>query len=264
MDDQVHPRRLPVPTSGTCEIEERALLSEASSKPTSPEPGTYIIRISRDQILCNPPPENTCRSRNHTRKGRHRRRCCRCLCWTLCVIFLLFILKVVVAHVFKLICRPRAPDYYIQNIAIRSLDLKSSAPISPEFDVTLRIQNPNDKLGIYYQKGSSMNFHYNGIKLCDGVLPEFYQASNNLTVFETTLSGDGIALPSATRSALLNQQQQKKVLLGFSLKSLVKIKFGYVTTWKIVFKVNCDLVVDSLTKESKMVSEDCHSRMQLW
>jgi hypothetical protein len=47
--------------------------------------------------------------------------------------------------------------------------------VSPEFDVTVRADNPNDKIGIYYRKDSSVEVYYSDVRLCNGVLPVFYQ-----------------------------------------------------------------------------------------
>jgi hypothetical protein len=47
--------------------------------------------------------------------------------------------------------------------------------VSPEFDVTVRADNPNDKIGIYYRKDSSVEVYYSDVRLCNGVLPMFYQ-----------------------------------------------------------------------------------------
>lgn len=53
----------------------------------------------------------------------------------------------------------------------------------PEIDVTMRADNDNDKIGIYYEKGSSVEMFFNDAMLCDGALPAFYQPSNNVTAF---------------------------------------------------------------------------------
>ncbi|KAE7998199.1 hypothetical protein FH972_002765 [Carpinus fangiana] len=99
---------------------------------------------------------------------------------------------------FYLVFKPDSPNYSIDNITISGLNLTAAAAtttttsvltVSPEFDFTVRADNPNDKIGIYYRKDSSVEVYYLDVRLCNSVLPVFYQPSNNVTVFRTALKG---------------------------------------------------------------------------
>ncbi|XP_059665061.1 NDR1/HIN1-like protein 13 [Cornus florida] len=234
-----------------------------SEKPVTP-PSTYVIQVAKDQIYRYPPPENARRYQSYSRQKPKHRCCCRCLCWTLGLAALLVVLLAVAAGVFYLVVRPELPKYSVNSIAIRGFNLTSSSSISPEFDVTVRAQNPNDKIGIDYEKGSSVMVYYTDVHLCDGVLPAFYQPSNNVTVFETALKGSKVVLSSAVHSALVAELKRKTVPFRLNLRAPVKVKVGGVKTWTITVKVKCDVTVDNLTAESKIVSKDCDISVKLW
>jgi hypothetical protein len=60
---------------------------------------------------------------------------------------------------FYLVFKPDLPNYSIDNITISGLNLMAAAAtttttsvltVSSKFDVTVRADNPNDKIGIYY------------------------------------------------------------------------------------------------------------------
>jgi hypothetical protein len=117
-------------------------------------------------------------------------------------------------HVFK----PDSPNYSIDNITISDLNLTAVAAtatttsvltVSPEFDVTVRADNPNDKIGIYYQKDSSVEVYYSDVRLCNRVLPVFYQPLNNVTVFRTALKGSGIELTSTMKNSLVMEVRKR-------------------------------------------------------
>ncbi|XAR60256.1 hypothetical protein NMG60_11033540 [Bertholletia excelsa] len=265
MADRVHPRDSP-PTSGAQSETPVTKPSQPlleNEKPASPA-GTYVIQVPKDQIYRYPPPENARRYQKYSRQKPRRSCCCRCLCWTFSLLLLLLILLAVTAGVLYLVFRPESPKYSIEDVAIRGFNVTSPSAISPEFDVTVRARNPNKKIGIYYEKGSSVNVYYSGIELCNGALPSFYQPSNNLTVFETALKGSNIMLASGLRSSLAAEVKQGEVPFRLKLKAPVKIKIGAVKTWKITVKVSCDVVVDSLTASSKIVSKDCDYSVKLW
>lgn len=161
--------------------------------------------------------------------------------------------------------RPESPKYAVENVSIEGINLTSSSlVVSPTIHVAVRAENPNDKIGIYYEKDSSVKVFYSDVKLCDGVLPKFYQPSNNVTVFKTALAGSGIELTENVHRSLRSAQSQGKVPLELKLRAPVKIKVGSVKTWTITVKVNCDVTVDKLTAEAKIVSNKCDYDVDLW
>ncbi|CAK7329179.1 unnamed protein product [Dovyalis caffra] len=235
-----------------------------SEKPVPPPPGTYVIQIPKDQVYRVPPPENAQRFERLSRRKVRRSSCCCCLCWLLSLLAAFLFLVGVAAAVFYLVFRPESPDYAIEHISIKGFNLTSSRPISPEFNVTVRANNPNNKIGIYYIKGSSVNVHYDGVKLATGSLPVFYQGKNNVTVFATILKGSAIELTSGARTALVDSVSKGTVPFKLALRAPVKIKVGSVKTWKITVKVDCGITVDKLTATAKIRSKKCDYGVDLW
>lgn len=267
MADRVHPRDSP-PFSG--ESQDPAAVTKPTPPPSEkpiPPPGTYVIQIPKDQVYRVPPPENARRQNQYSRRKPRRSSCCCCFCWFIGLIFILLILIAIAAGILYLVFRPKSPDYTINTVSVKGVNLTaaaSAAVISPEFDVAVKANNPNGKIGIYYEKDSSVEVYYNKVKLCNGALPAFYQPSNNVTVFQTALKGTDIELKSADRTALVNAQNKRKVPLTMKLRAPLKIKVGSVKTWKITVKVNCDVTVDGLTTKAKVVSKSCDYGVDLW
>lgn len=239
--------------------------SPPPSKPAVAPANTYIIQLPKDQIYRHPPPENAERIKKLSKLNRRRsNRCCRCLKYTLAAAIILLFILGIVAAVFYFVYKPESPNYTVDSIAITGFNLTSSRAISPEFDVSIRAKNPNDKIEIYYEKKSSVQVYFSGDRLSTGVLPAFYQPTNNVTVFKTALRGNNIVLSRAVDSQLLTAQKEKKVPLRLNLKAPIKIKVGGVKTWTINVKVKCDLTVDSLTAKAKIVSKHCDYSVKLW
>lgn len=239
--------------------------SPPPSQPAAAPANTYIIQLPKDQIYRHPPPENAERIKKLSKLNRRRgNRCCRCLKYTLAAAILLFFILGIAAAVFYFVYKPESPNYTVDSIAITGFNLTSSRPISPEFDVSIRARNPNDKIGIYYEKKSSVQVYFSGDRLSAGVIPAFYQPTNNVTVFKTALRGNNIVLSRAVHSELLTAQKGKKLPLRLNLKAPIKVKVGGAKTWTINVKVKCDLTVDSLTAKSKIVWKHCDYSVKLW
>lgn len=279
MADRVHPADSPrdpqkMPTNNPEADDAKAPpapaapKSSAGSSPPRPTSGTYVIQIPKDQIYRVPPPENAHLFESYSRRGSTRRRrrspCCRCLAWTLLSLLSLLLLLVVAVAVLYFVFQPKFPSYSLERIAVNGFDLNLTAgALSPEFDVAVRADNPNKKIGISYEGGSDIGVYYSDVKLCEGSWPVFYQGHRNVTAFVTELRGSGIRLSSSLRSSLIEQQRRGQVPLEIDVKVPVRVKFGVVTSWKITVKVRCDVVVDELTASSKIVSRSCSTKVDI-
>ncbi|MBA0703093.1 hypothetical protein Goari_020510 [Gossypium aridum] len=260
MTERVHPGDSP-PTSG-----EHSVPKPATSSPEkpAPQPGTYVIQIPKDQIYRVPPPGNAHRYA-HLSKRKPRRSTSRsCCCCLLTTILALLLAAAIAAAVIYFAFKPESPNYSVESVAIKGFNLTSPSPLSPEFDVTVRAHNPNDKIGIYYEKGSSVKVYYDDINLCNGALPAFFQPTNNVTLFKTALKGSEIELNNAVLGTLSDQQNKGAVPFSLKLRAPVKIKVGSIKTWKITVKVTCKITVDKLTAASKVASNDCDYGVDLW
>ncbi|XVF68620.1 hypothetical protein PTKIN_Ptkin11bG0016200 [Pterospermum kingtungense] len=260
MAERIHPGYSP-PSSDEHSTTKPALMSP--DKPI-PQPGTYVIQIPKDQVYRVPPPENQRRFENLSKRKTSRSICRSCCCCFFTAVLVLLLSAVIAAAVIYFVFKPQSPNYSVENVAINGFNLTSSSLLSPEFDVTVRANNPNDKIGIYYEKGSSVRVYYEDVNLCNGALPAFYQPTNNVTLFKTALKGSGIELTNAALRAISDEQKKGTVPFTLKLRAPVKIKVGSVKTWKITAKVTCKITVDKLTAASKLVSKDCDYGVDLW
>ncbi|XP_021892563.1 NDR1/HIN1-like protein 13 [Carica papaya] len=264
MAERVHPGDSPTnPATETTPHQQVSSPKPTAEKPVTP-PGTYVIQIPKDQVYRVPPPENARRYQQLTGRKARRSRCCCCLCTFLAIILVLIVLAGIAAGVLYLVFRPEAPDYSVESLSIKGFNLTALSPISPEFDVTVRARNPNDKIGIFYEKGSSVDVFHHDVRLGTGALPVFFQPTNNVTVFVTALTGSGIELTSAIHRGLVDAQRSGTVPFKIKLRAPVRIKIGSVKTWTITVKVNCDVTVDKLTAASKVVSKRCDYGVNIW
>ncbi|KAL2322240.1 hypothetical protein Fmac_026619 [Flemingia macrophylla] len=258
MADRVHPGNSPpLP---------RTTLSHAATNP-SPPSGAYVVHVPKDQVHRLPPTEYSRRYGHCTRRQARRCGFCCCLCWFISLLLLLAVILAAAAAVFYFVVRPEAPDYSVEGVAVKGMNLtatSSVAALSPEFYVSVRADNGNDKIGIYYEDGSSVEMFFNDARLCNGALPAFYQPSNNVTVFEMVLTGDGVELAASDQAALVKAVALRSVPLTLKLRAPVKIKVGFVKTWKITVKVDCDITVDQLTAQARIVNKDCNYGVDIW
>ncbi|CAJ2668705.1 unnamed protein product [Trifolium pratense] len=249
MPHPVRPNASPIsPDSQTTSSDEH---------PKIPPPaGTYIVQVPKEQVYRYPPPENARRYDNYNRKKTHPcRQCCCCICCLIIFLITLFVLLIVAAFTCVLIFRPEKPKYELNSIAVKEMNLTSSlSVISPEIDISVKANNGNEKIGIYYDTDSSVEIFYRNVSLCNGALPVFYQPPNNVTVFQTVLKGNGIELAGSDRRALVKAVAKRSVPLRLAVIAQLKLK---VVRLKIRVGLDCDLTVDELTAQARIVHKEC-------
>lgn len=248
----------------------RTLLSNSldrgqkAAPPPPPVPGTYVIQLPKEQLFKLMPPVNQKKYQSLS-NNKPTRSCCRvCVCYTIALLLIFILALAIATGVIYFVFRPEAPNYSVSEIAIRGMNLTSLAPISPKFDVTVRADNKNRMIGIYYLSGSEVEVFYGGVMLSNGVLPVFYQPSKNVTVFNTALKGSNVVLANAVRAKLVNEQKKGNVPFRLNVKAPVKLKVGAVKTWEITIKVKCDISVDAVNEKSRIISRDCDYGVKLW
>lgn len=189
---------------------------------------------------------------SHSEPPKKRRsRCCRCLCWTFCMLLLFLVLIAATAGILYLVFQPKAPKYSVDRLRITSFDANRSAAgdnfnIRAAFSVVVTATNPNKKIGIFYEDKSHLSVWYSGTNLCTGSLPAFYQGHRNTTVLTVALTGQtAVGLDMLT--SLQAHQQAGAVPLLFRGSVPVRVKFGSLKLWKVRFLVSCDIVVTNLT-----------------
>ncbi|KAI3834852.1 hypothetical protein MKW98_015965 [Papaver atlanticum] len=199
-------------------------------------------------------------SENNNKKNTRRNPCCCCFCWILSIIGLLILLTVIAAVAFYFIYKPKVPNYSVEKMSIKGFNfqggsyLLSDQTFSLEFGVTVRAKNPNSRIGIYYEKGSNLSVSHTGADLCSGVFPNFYQPRNNVTVFETLLKTPSLQLSEIVRNGLYEEQRKRKIPLGVDIKVPARLKVG----------VHCDVIVDKLAEDTKVLSKKCSVNLKFW
>ncbi|GMI78874.1 NDR1/HIN1-like 25 [Hibiscus trionum] len=189
---------------------------------------------------------------------------CKCICWTISLIVLLLIILGATVGFLYLAFRPKLPNYSIDSLRISDLRLNFDMTLYAKFDVKITANNPNKKIGIYYEKGGRLSVWYTNSKLCEGSLPKFYQGHQNITKLDVVLTGQAES-GSTLMSALQQQQQTGQIPLDLKVHAPVAVKLGKLKMRKVKILGECKLVVDSLSANNviSIKASSCKFRVKL-
>lgn len=257
MSERVHP-------DGDTADRAAAMPSSPSKQPPVPPEertkhpsGTYVIQVPKDQIYRVPTEETAQRYEEYTRRRRRGSCCCRVLLWLAGVTLALVLALGITAGVLYLVLRPKVPSYTVEGVSVRGFNLSSPQALSPEFDVAVKAENPNGRIGIDYRDGGSVVVSHSGVDLCSGAWPAFYQGSKNATVFRAALRGSGVRLGGAQRGALAAELRRRAVPLEVGLRVPVRVRIGAATTLTVTVVASCVVTVDGLKARARVVSTSC-------
>ncbi|KAK7278326.1 hypothetical protein RJT34_23354 [Clitoria ternatea] len=189
---------------------------------------------------------------------------CKCLCWTITLLVLLLIILAATVGILYLVFKPKLPNYSVDTLRISDLRLNFDMSLYAKFDVKVTANNPNKKIGIYYEKGGRLSVWYTNTMLCEGSLSKFYQGHQNKTELNVSLTGQ-VQSGSTLMTALQQQQQTGRIPLDLKVHAPVAIKLGRLKLKKVRVLGECMLVVDSLSSNNliSIKASNCKFRMKL-
>ncbi|KAI5679727.1 hypothetical protein M9H77_00954 [Catharanthus roseus] len=200
----------------------------------------------------------------HSKPPKQRSCCCKCLCWTVSLLLLLLIIIGAAAGIIYLVFQPKIPKYSVDSLTISALRLNFDLSLYARFNVRITADNPNKKIGIYYEKGSHLSVWYKRTNLCQGTVPKFYQGHQNRTVLNVALTGQS-TYGQTLLSALQEEQQTGRIPLDLKIDVPVSVKLGKLKLRKVRILGDCMLIVDSLSTNSlvRIRASTCKFRLKL-
>ncbi|KAL5712564.1 hypothetical protein ACHQM5_014725 [Ranunculus cassubicifolius] len=214
----------------------------------SPSRNRLLVHVPKDQIFGNAPlPENPQKDEARRSSGC----CCGFRCWcTLLSLLLVFLTAAILLAVF--VFPPKPPEYSIEKISFRDLNLTSSSRNSPTTNLILKVHNANRKIRFNFtEPGSIAVITQSDIILTTGVLPMFYQPERSTKFTETTLTSSFVTLYRKDHDELLFQENvAKRIPLKIDMKVPLKLCLFSMKSWTIKANVQCETSVDQFREDA--------------
>ncbi|KAF9597422.1 hypothetical protein IFM89_018868 [Coptis chinensis] len=154
--------------------------------------------------------------------------------------FLAFIIAVLfVILLVWLILRPSKPRFTLQDATVYQFNVSQNNYLSSNLQVTIASKNPNDRIGVYYDK-LDVYASYRGEQITiPNSLPPTYQGHNDLNVWSPYITGQNIPIAPYFGLMLAQDQTAGMILLNIKVNGRVRWKVGTWTSGKYHLFVNC-------------------------
>jgi hypothetical protein len=169
-------------------------------------------------------------------KDCERQRLYRRFCAALVAIILLVLLIVLIVW---LVLRPSKPRFFLNDVSIVCINVTSSSYLTVTMQATLASRNPNERVGIYYDR-ADVFAEYRGMQITvPTALPVAYQGHLDASVWSPFLSGANVPLPAYVAEALAQDETAGYLLVSIRLQASIRWKAGAFITSHYDLRVRC-------------------------
>lgn len=178
----------------------------------------------------------------------------------------LIIVVLLIIFLFWAITRPSKPSFILQDATLYAFNL-STGPSPPNalttnLQVTITTRNPNDKIGIYYQKADVYASYRNQQISLATLLPATYQGHKDVIVWSPFLCGNSVPVSPFVAEALGQDLNAGMVMVNIKVDGRIKWKVGTWISGRYHLHVNCPAYI-TFGDKSKGIASGASLKFQL-
>ncbi|XP_074566228.1 NDR1/HIN1-like protein 1 [Curcuma longa] len=179
-------------------------------------------------------------------------------------LIVVFLILLTILIIWLLLFRPTRPEFYLQDASVQQFNLTAgdSNALTFVLNVGLSSRNPNDRVGIYYDKLDAFAA-YRGQQITGcTALPFGYQGHHDASVWWPFLVGEGVPLAEYTAVAMERDAAAGLLLLDVKIDGRLRWKAGPWTYGHRHLHVDCpaSISVDHGTGTSGSSAPSFHFR----
>ncbi|KAJ4971616.1 hypothetical protein NE237_004715 [Protea cynaroides] len=168
--------------------------------------------------------------------GWKRKQLIRRLCAALGLFVLLILVVILLVW---LILRPTKPQLTLQDVTVYQFNVTYPNFLTSSIQVTVQSRNPNDKIGIYYDKlDIYASYRDQQITLPTLLLPT-YEGHKGIDVWSPFVAGNSVPIAPYLATSLTQDQSSGFILINVKLYGKLRWKVGTWVSDHYRINVNC-------------------------
>ena len=238
-------------------------LSLQLAPPPSHPLETYVVQVPKDQIYRVPPPENARIVESYrkaaAKPGRNKKRpCLKYLIWIVIALVVIGVMIGVTLTVLYHSFTPKAPVFYVSKLHVKQF--KDGSP--PKYDVTLKVKNPNENMGINYGSVDDAKLTFWTKTLGWGQFPSLYQNRGDSNAVHVKLNGsEDQSVPSNVQRSMNDKKRKHQISLVLKFNSSLLLNVWIFKMWSRDMDVKCHFRVSTMGEGTKILNQDCKTKL---
>ncbi|XVF17219.1 hypothetical protein REPUB_Repub10bG0100800 [Reevesia pubescens] len=234
----------------------------------APPPGhplsTYVVQVPKDQIYRVPPPENIRIVESYRQAAKapaknKKRPCPKYLIWIAIVLVVIGVMIGVILTVIYYSFTPKAPVFSVSKLHVQQH--KDGSP--PTYDVTLKVKNPNEKMGIKYgsvDADAKQTFWTKTLGF--GQFPSLHQNAGDSNVVHVKINGPkSQTMPPNVQRSMNDKTTKDHITLVLKFNSPLLLNVRIFKFWSRDMNVKCNFRVSTKGKRTKILVQDCKTKL---
>ncbi|KAH6773003.1 Late embryogenesis abundant hydroxyproline-rich glycoprotein family [Perilla frutescens var. hirtella] len=177
-----------------------------------------------------------CGHHHDERKKLYRRLFAGALGFVIVVLFLILLIW--------LILRPTKPHFVLQDATVFAFNLSGGNTLTTTVQVTLAARNPNDRIGIYYDRVDVYAAYHGQQITLPTLLPSTYQGHKDSTVWSPFLYGNSVPVAPYLGVALTQDEIAGTVMVNIRVRGRIRWKVGTFISGGYHLYVNCPAYIN--------------------
>ncbi|XP_043691532.1 NDR1/HIN1-like protein 1 [Telopea speciosissima] len=159
-------------------------------------------------------------------------------------VFLAFLIIVLfIILLIWLILRPTMPQFTLQDVTMYQFNVTSPNFLTSNIQATVQSRNPNDRIGIYYDRLDIFaSYRDQQITLPTLLLPT-YEGHKDIDVWSPFISGTTVPIAPYLATSLNQDEYSGFVLINIKIAGKLRWKVGTWTSGHYRLNVNCPAFV---------------------
>ncbi|XP_021715674.1 NDR1/HIN1-like protein 1 [Chenopodium quinoa] len=149
------------------------------------------------------------------------------------------VLFLLVVFIIWLVLRPTKPRFVLQDATVYAFNVTAPNLLTATFQVTLSSRNPNERIGVYYERLDVHASYRNQQITLPTRMPYTYQGHKDVTIWSPFLYGNNVPIAPFLGVALQQDQNAGFVIINVKVNGRVKWKVGTWVSGRYHLNANC-------------------------
>ena len=192
--------------------------------------------------------------------GKRRRKIFRRIC--ACLLIFNFIILLTILIIWAIL-QPSKPRFILQDVTVYAFNTSVPNFLTSNFQVTISSRNPNDKIGVYYDRLDVFAVYQNQQITYRTRIPPTYQGHKDVNVWSPFVYGNLVPVAPFNSMALAQDQANGIVTLLFKVDGRVRWKVGTFISGQYHFYVKCPAYINLGNRNTGVVVSENAVKYQL-
>lgn len=192
--------------------------------------------------------------------GKRRRRIFRRLFAALLIFLFLVLLTILIIWA---VLQPSKPRFILQDVTVYAFNASVPNFLTSNFQVTISSRNPNDKIGIYYDRLDVFAVYHDQQITYRTRIPQTYQGHKDINVWSPFVYGNQVSIAPFNSVSLMQDQANGVVMITFKADGRVRWKVGTFISSRYHLYVKCNAFINLGNRNTGILVGDNAVKYQL-